>query len=63
MEDFHSLFTLVVLAGITAAMIWERLGPDIVMFCGLSLLVVGGVVEPDKALLGFGRPETITIAV
>ncbi len=56
-------FTFLVVGGATWAMARERLGPDVVMFLALCLLVVGGVVDPGAALAGFGKPAVATIAV
>lgn len=55
--------TLGVVALATVAMARERLGPDLVMFSALSVLILAGVLEPAAALAGFARPETATIAV
>ncbi|MBX2797267.1 MAG: SLC13 family permease [Myxococcales bacterium] len=57
------LFTLGVVAVATWAMARERLGPDVVMFLALCVLVVFGVVEPEAALSGFSEPAVATIAV
>lgn len=55
--------TISVVVGATALMAMEKGGPDLVMFSGLSVLVVGGVLTPAEALVGFARPEVATIAV
>lgn len=56
-------YTLIVVGVATWALARERLGPDVVMFLALCLLVVGGVVTPERALVGFGKPAVATIAV
>lgn len=55
--------TLGVVAAVTWAMARERLGPDLAMFGGLSLLVVAGVLQPAEALQGFAFPAVATIGV
>lgn len=55
--------TLAVVAIATATMARDRLGPDLVMFGALSVLVVSGVLEPVRALQGFSNPALATIAV
>lgn len=60
---WHVPYTLVVVGAATWALARERLGPDVVMFLALCLLVVGGVVTPRRALVGFGQPAVATIAV
>jgi di/tricarboxylate transporter len=55
--------TLCVVAGATVTMAREKLGPDLVMFGALSILVVAGVVTPARALGGFSQPAVATIAV
>lgn len=60
---FQAWFTLGVVAVAAASMVRERLGPEIVMFAALSVLILFGVLEPSAALAGFARPEVATIAV
>ncbi len=55
--------TLAVIAGATILMVADRLGPDLVMFSGLCVLVVAGVVSPNEALHGFSNPAVATIGV
>ena len=60
---WEAWLTLVVVAGVTVTMALERLGPDLIMFAALCVLVVAGVVEPRRALSGFSQPAVATIAV
>ena len=39
--SWQAWLTLGVLVGVTVGMVRERLGPDLVMFCGLAVLVIG----------------------
>ena len=55
--------TLAVIAGATLLMVADRLGPDLVMFSGLCVLVVAGVVSPSEGLQGFSNPAVATIGV
>lgn len=60
---WEAWLTLAVVAGVTVTMAMERLGPDLIMFCALCVLVVAGVVDPKRALSGFSQPAVATIAV
>ncbi len=55
--------TLAVIAAATLGMALDRLGPDLLMFAALSVLVVFGVVPPEDALRGFANPAVATIGV
>jgi len=55
--------TLSVVAVATVTMARDRLGPDLVMFGGLCVLVVCGVLSPERALEGFASASLATIAV
>ncbi len=61
--DLHGWLTLIVVVVATLLMAFERLGPDLVMFCAIAVLVVAGVITPEQALVGFSRPETVTVGV
>jgi len=60
---WEAWLTILVVGAATVAMARERLGPDVVMFSALCVLVVAGVVEPEEALAGFSQPAVATIAV
>ena len=60
---FGGWLTLAVVLMATVTMARDRLGPDLVMFGGLCVLVVGRVVSPSQALEGFASPSLATIAV
>lgn len=57
------LFTLLVVASIIGLLIWDRMPPDIVLFGGLALLMLGHVITPAQAFAGFADPATATVAV
>lgn len=56
-------FTLAVVAGAVALLLAEKLGPDLVMFSALCVLVVAGVLDPKSAMAGFGDSATATVGV
>ena len=56
-------FTLTVVLLIIILLATDRLPADMVMFGGLAVLMVSGVVAPHHALSGFANPATATIAV
>lgn len=59
---WQALLTLAVVAGVAVGMARDRLGADLVMFSGLVVLVVTGVVAPADAFSGFANPALVTIA-
>lgn len=61
--SWEAWLTLGVVATATVTMAREKLGPDLVMFSALCVLVVFGIVDPSRALVGFARPEVTTIGV
>ncbi|MCB9680456.1 MAG: SLC13 family permease [Alphaproteobacteria bacterium] len=61
--DLNGWLTLAVVLAATVLMAAERLGPDLVMFSALCVLVVAGVVEPREAMVGFADPATVTVGV
>ena len=60
---WEAWFTVAVVGAATVTMARERLGPDLVMFSALCVLVVAGIVDPSRALVGFSQPAVATIAV
>lgn len=61
--DPQAWLALLTVVGVTIGMVRERLGPDLVMFSGLCVLVVGGVLSPEEAIAGFSETAVVTIAV
>lgn len=55
--------TVGVVLAATVILVSEKLGPDLVMFSALSVLVIAGVVGPREALAGFADPATVTVGV
>ncbi len=55
--------TLAVLTSVVLALSFLRVGPDLVLLGGLTLLLVSGVVEAEAALKGFANPGLVAVAV
>jgi di/tricarboxylate transporter len=51
--------TLIITLGLFA---WGRLRHDFVALIALFILVIAGIVDPERAFLGFGHPAVITVA-
>lgn len=56
------LLTLGVLAGVVAALIWDKLRPDVVALAGSAVLLVTGVVLPSEVQGAFASPALIALA-
>ena len=59
--DFSAWFTLIVICLVMASIISNRVGVDVAMVGGLTLLILGQVVEPRNAISGFADPAVIMI--
>ena len=57
------LFTLCVLVGAIVALAFLSVAPDLVLLCGLTLLLAAQIVTPTEALSGFANEGLITVAV
>ena len=53
--------TLATLGLILVALVMDRYAPEIVLACGLCILILGGVLTPNLALSGFSNPALITL--
>ena len=58
-DAWLTLTTVVVMVG---AMSTGMAGPDLVLVAGLTILLVGGVLEPSEAFSGFANPAVASIA-
>jgi len=56
------ILTLVVLAGVVAALIWDRLRADVVALTGAAILLMTGVVRPVEVQGAFASPAIIALA-
>jgi di/tricarboxylate transporter len=61
--DIQAVATIGVLVLVVGTLVLTRIGPDLVMFGGLTLLLVFGVIGPHEALAGFSNEGVITIGV
>ena len=59
-EAWITVSVVALVIGLLAA---TRIGPDIIMLGGLTLLLVTGVLEPREALEGLGNPGIVTVGV
>ena len=56
------LITLMVLAAVVLAMIWDKLRSDVVALAGAAVLLMTGVVRPIQVQSAFASPAVITLA-
>ena len=56
------VLTLLVLAAVVAALIWDKLRPDVVALTGAAVLLMTGVVRPIEVQGAFASPAIIALA-
>ena len=56
------VLTLLVLAAVVAALIWDRVRADIVALAGAAFLLMAGVVRPVEVQGAFASPAIIALA-
>lgn len=56
------ILTLLVLAAVVAALIWDRLRADVVSLTGAAALLMMGVVRPGEVQAAFASPAIIALA-
>lgn len=56
------LLTLFVLAAVVAALIWDKMRPDVVALAGAAALLMTGVVRPVEVQGAFASPAIIALA-
>ena len=56
------LVTLLVLAAVVAALIWDKVRADVVALAGAAALLASGVVRPSEAQSAFASPAIIALA-
>lgn len=54
--------TLVVLAAVVAALIWDRLRSDVIALTGAAVLLMTGVVRPVEVQSAFASPAIVALA-
>lgn len=60
--SFEQIITLVVLAGVIAALIHDKIRADVVALAGAAVLLASGAVRPSEVQSAFGSPALITLA-
>lgn len=58
----EQLVTLLVLAGVVIALIWDKVRADVVALAGAALLLLTGAVRPSEVQGAFGSPAIIALA-
>ncbi len=61
--DWQGWFTLAVLVCMIIALVRGVLGPDIVVFIALGVLVCSGILTPREAVIGFSNKGMLTVAI
>ena len=56
------VITLLVLAAVVAALIWDRVRADVVALCGAAVLLISGAVRPIEVQGAFASPAIIALA-
>jgi di/tricarboxylate transporter len=56
------VITLLVLAAVVAALIWDRMRADVVALCGAAVLLISGAVRPIEVQGAFASPAIIALA-
>lgn len=56
------ILTLAVLAGVVAALIWDRVRADVVALTGAAVLLMTGVVRPIEVQAAFASPAILALA-
>ena len=60
--SFDQVLTLLVLSAVVAALIWDKVRPDVVSLTGAAALLMGGVVRPIEVQGAFASPAIIALA-
>jgi di/tricarboxylate transporter len=60
---WEAWFTLGVVTGCIALLVYLRHAPDIILMAGLTLLLLGGVLSPQEALAGLANEGMVTVGV
>jgi di/tricarboxylate transporter len=59
---FDQIITLVVLAAVIGALIWDRVRSDVVALSGAAVLLLGGAVRPVEVQGAFASPAILALA-
>jgi di/tricarboxylate transporter len=60
--NIDQVLTLVVLAAVVGALIWDKVRPDVVALSGAAVLLMTGVVRPIELQGAFASPAIIALA-
>ena len=60
--NIDQILTLLVLAAVVAALIWDKVRPDVVALSGAAVLLMTGVVRPIEVQGAFASPAIIALA-
>ena len=58
----EQILTLLVLAAVVAALIWDKVRSDIVALAGAAFLLIAGVIRPSEVQAAFASPAIIALA-
>lgn len=61
--NFQSIFVIIVLAGVVAALIKDRMRPGLVLLSGAVIFMCAGILSPRELLEGFSNKGMITVAL
>lgn len=61
--NYEILFVLLALAGMVAALIWDRMRPGMILLSVVVLFLVAGILTPKEMLEGFSNKGMITVAM
>ena len=59
---FEQILTLLVLAAVVAALIWDKIRSDVVALAGAAFLLMTGVVRPVEVQAAFASPAIVALA-
>lgn len=59
---FEQVLTLLVLAAVVAALIWDKVRSDVVALAGAAFLLITGVVRPVELQAAFASPAIVALA-
>lgn len=60
---WEAWFSIATVAAAFALLALTRIGPDLILLSALAVLIVSGVLPPEKALAGFANEGMITVGV
>lgn len=61
--NFEIIFVLLALAGMIAALIWDRMRPGMVLLTVVVLFLCAGILSPKEMLEGFSNKGMITVGM